>query len=67
VAAPVDVSIRALAERIGALLDRAPVFEKTDAESRRIVPDLKSFAEQYPLSQFRDLEVGLRAVIRADD
>lgn len=67
VAAPIDVSIRALAERIGALLNRAPVFEKTDAESRRIVPDLESFAKQYPLSQFRDLEVGLRAVIRADD
>lgn len=67
VAAPTDVSIRAIAEKIGALLNRAPVFETTDAKPRRIVPDLENFARQYPLSRFRDLDAGLTAVVQAKD
>lgn len=65
VAAPVDVSIRVIAETIGALVGRTPIFEKTDAKPRRIVPDLENFAQRYPLSEFRDLESGLTTVVGA--
>jgi UDP-glucose 4-epimerase len=63
VAAPVDVSIREIAEEIGRLLKVEPHFELTKSTSVRIVPDLSKLAQRYPLTRLRDLAAGLSEVI----
>jgi nucleoside-diphosphate-sugar epimerase len=65
VAAPIDVSIRQIADLIGHLMQRQPVFAKSDRPSLRIVPELGGLAERYALNRFRKLSDGLAAMIGA--
>ncbi len=65
VAAPLDLSIREMAEAIGRALGCSPVFEIGAGPSPRVVPDLARLAAVYDLSRFRDFDAGLAHLRRA--
>lgn len=63
VAAPVKVSIRQIAEKIGEILKQSPRFEDTSSAPVNVVPDLDKLSRIYPLDRFRDLDAGLRLTL----
>lgn len=66
VASPKVVSLRQLAETIGALYGRRPVFEVTEHEPVRIVPVLERLGARYDISRFRPLERALHGMIATE-
>lgn len=66
VAAPELVSLRQLAETIGDIIGRKPLFDLTDREPHRLAPILDQLGRRFDLSRFRRLQQGLRGVIAAE-
>jgi nucleoside-diphosphate-sugar epimerase len=66
VAAPIELSIREMADAIGSALGRSPVFETGATPSLRVVPDTKRLAAVYNLARFRDFNAGLAHLRKAD-
>ena len=63
VAAPVRLSIRQIAEKVGRILSQPPRFENTSSASASVVPDLGKLSKIYPLDRFRDFDTGLRSTL----
>lgn len=63
VASPHVVSLRQLAEVIGHLIGKPPVFEITDRENIRIVPTIDRLASRFDMSCFTPLETALERVV----
>jgi len=67
VATPETLSIRQIANVIGAQLGIEPKFEIVDAPAANIVPDLSRLASRYELKRFASFEEGLRKTIASDE
>lgn len=63
VASPRVVSLRELAEMIGQILGKRPVFEVTSRETLRVVPVLDRLGKRFDLAHFKPLETALALVI----
>ncbi len=57
------VDIESAARKIGALLGRAPIFERTGPDAPAIIPDLTRLRGLFDVSSFRGFESGLRLTI----
>jgi nucleoside-diphosphate-sugar epimerase len=66
VATPEVVSLRELAETIGRLIGRSPLFEITDRAPLRLVPAVDRLATYFDPARFRSLVDGLRGTISAE-
>ena len=63
VASPRAVSLRELAEAIGSLIGKRPVFEITNRETMRIVPMLDRLRAHFDMTRFTPLERALEHVV----
>jgi nucleoside-diphosphate-sugar epimerase len=66
VATPEAVSLRRLAETVGGLLGRRPVFQVTDRAPLRLLPPVARLADRFDLARLRSLDDGLRDMIVQD-
>jgi UDP-glucose 4-epimerase len=62
VASPQVMSLRELAELIGEVVCRAPIFETTDRETIRIVPVLDRLKANFDIGRFTPFELALRRI-----
>jgi nucleoside-diphosphate-sugar epimerase len=65
VASDEQVSIAGLAFAIGEIINKQPVFEKTDQVSDNIIPSLAKLQGRIDLSNFTHLREGLRQMLHA--
>lgn len=66
VASPETMSIRDVAQCIGTLLGKPPLFETIEGtEPLPIVPDLAALGKRYALDSFTPFDIGLRATLAA--
>jgi nucleoside-diphosphate-sugar epimerase len=65
VAAPEALTIEEAACAIGAVLDRAPLFERTPISAPNLVPSLAKLGAHYDLARFRSFSEGIVATVVA--
>jgi nucleoside-diphosphate-sugar epimerase len=65
VASPENLTIQHMAEAIGKVLNKTPVFERKALGAPVVVPDLAKLGARYDMGRFRTFETGIATTIAA--